>query len=1264
MPKEIVQFNSFNGATPAVPDSGAIGFKNVRVDGSESIAIPENKDKPMNTSYVQEKNLFVEGKTIPISEDQKGRIFVDNKLVGIVSPPRGDRLCMDVIGRQASIIDDDGHVKYLRYGYGNGNLIDIEKDEIIFEEDIVSSDYNYANAENIQFMVPINEEYFLYAQYGYNGLFLYDRANDEIHCTGKLCSTSPIAWCYDKVEVDTDIFRPAHIYFAHYEDNRLFITKLNIEKLFDPNINSTTIEWFENISINSSGVIANIEVIETLNPPGSRLDSIAVSHDYVFLGYNMGRDTPISELDLEDDFLFSFDKDLFVYDTPKLISYDSGDLHKSKLPFIPYKRIPVRDYYYASIYRRRKNTSYYDLYDCGGYVGPSPGYSGYFRIPYEVTVNSQPIMNYTPNTNITTEAGFYDVFKKLESIYSTATISYNPDGETHFEPPFGWNSSLVCMESPGNCGFAHVGQNEEDDVLLIGSLVIVDYDNNIVGYEIACPSKVWMNQRTEHEYITIDENEVVNPDGNPHSHNGCGVTYWRDYKTFYEDMDELQIGIDIRNIPFDKLYKDEDVVYFDSQNTPQDIYYCWNGVEPTNTWDYQFFNLWLGANHPHCWWEYIGRFFHLTKFFNNPEVESDGSARFALFASELENHAGNHYNQRTHYSLNDTDSKTLLTPSNNDVAYLSEIDSYDNAIDLSYSMLLVADLWNTNVDPYNTYKMFNLPRNTMMLSYANKVVVYEPDMSDIPDYIDLTLIREIEYKPSTITFTEINGSAFESGKSIRYRIAFVYDGVCISPLTDHFWDHTVSNGESNKNIVVNINTNIELLHVVSRRITGLRLYAAEIIEGTEQELYRLVKEIEFDTHTFMFNSETGLYYAQIVDDGTRYASFNIDAGYSETMKNVSAKRKCQCVYNGMIFAGNVSFPLDPKVNVNTDNLVIRSLPYQPSVFNYQEEYCVLGFIPIALIPFNGRIYAFGDEEYAIINADTLAIEYTSRACGIAHRSHAVVTDYGIFVYYNNNLYAIDGNKIVSVGDAIKENNYAPTTGEAENFPSFKWLNRRIFVDYLQNRNAIVVIGETADATKYQDIIIFAYSLSTGKWVIYTIDTPSNFDIVNLEGEYATEDGSVVVTVSTDIETAEEPIEPINPINPPNLKGAVIPSPGGQLSSSRLSTRPYSGNRYLTTYVSSQKLFSIDQVYYKDKNRTMELDYVIDFGTKNKKQIYDIQTYNGNTRVESEIYIDNKPASDYYNNMIAKSVFRISIKTNKPISMIKYVIRTFVVKEER
>lgn len=1234
MPKEIVQFNSFNGATPAVPDSGAIGFKNVRVDGSESIAIPENKDKPMNTSYVLEKNLFVEGKTIPISEDQKGRIFADNKLVGIVSPPRGDRLCMDVIGRQASIIDDDGHVKYLRYGYGNGNLIDIEKDEIIFEEDIVSSEFN---TESIQFLVPISERYFLYTQYNRSNLFLYDTVSNTIEHTEELCSVLPTAWCYDLRNKNYPIF----IYFAYYINKQLYITRLDLQNAIIGR-DEVDINYFRTMGVATVNDFKNVNVDETYKSPGSRLDSIAVSHNYVFLGYNMGKNNPISQLDLEDDFLFSFDKDLF--DRGETITVSCNDnnykLNKSKLPFIPYQKIDCFRYYIDTGYELQYNTYHYNQFGCGKAITPITNY-GYFKIPYEVTINSQDLMNTKPNTQLNTEAGFYDLYSKFSDIYDVETVDYP------FPADFCTNTHTVLMYSPGYCGFAHVDQNEEDNVLLIGSLVIVNYDNNIVGYEIACPSKVWMNSLDESNIILEGVEDIQH---DTYSHNGCSIIGVSLHYT--DDGEQLpfefHVITNIDVVSNDNLDKDTDHVFFDSDNIPRDIFYCWNGVEPTQTWHYKFFDFTFTNDARR-------RYFHLTKFFNNEEVPSDGSARFALFASELSIYSpSNHYNQRTHYSLSrDDNHDLLLTPINYDICYHpAAYVNYNEATSNDFSWVnMPADLMSNSMGELNAYKMFDSLREIMVSVYSDQIAIY--DVTDDSEHgIEITMTELLTHHISNITFDRADGSAFDVGDTIRYKLSFVYDGICISPLTNNFWDYTVS--DSATNIEITFNVNMESLYFFSRRLTGLRLYATKVIDNTEQELYRLVKELILDTETFRYDIETCLYTASIIDDGTRYASFNIDAGYSETMKNVSAKRKCQCVYNGMIFAGNVSFPLDPKVNVNTDNLVIRSLPYQPSVFNYQEEYCVLGFIPIALIPFNGRIYAFGNEEYAIINADTLAIEYTSKACGIAHRSHAVVTDYGIFVYYNNNLYAIDGNKIVSVGDAIKENNYAPTTGEAENFPSFKWLNRRIFVDYLQNRNAIVVIGETADATKLQDIIIFAYSLSTGKWATYTIDTPSNFDIVNLEGEYTTEDGSVVVTVSTDIETAEEPVEP--PINPPNLRG--------QLSSSRLSTRPYSGDRYLTTYVSSQKLFSIDQVYYKDKNRTMELDYVIDFGTKNKKQIYDIQTYNGNTRVESEIYIDNKPASDYYNNMIAKSVFRISIKTNKPISMIKYVIRTFVVKEER
>jgi CRISPR/Cas system-associated endoribonuclease Cas2 len=111
------------------------------------------------------------------------------------------------------------------------------------------------------------------------------------------------------------------------------------------------------------------------------------------------------------------------------------------------------------------------------------------------------------------------------------------------------------------------------------------------------------------------------------------------------------------------------------------------------------------------------------------------------------------------------------------------------------------------------------------------------------------------------------------------------------------------------------------------------------------------------------------------------------------------------------------------------------------------------------------------------------------------------------------------------------------------------------------------------------------------------------------------------------------------------------------------TISYNNGRYLTTYAISQKLFGSDVSTYTSRVRTMELDYVTDFGIKNKKQIYDIQTYNGNTRVQSEIYIDNKKASEYYGKPVQKSVFHISIESQEPISVIRYVIRSFVTKEE-
>ena len=1254
MPKEIVPFNSFNGAAPAIPDApgGAVSFWNARVDGSLNTAVPENKDKAVGTAYIQQKNLFVEGKDIAVSEDINGHVYVDGVRVGTISPPTGDRPCMDVIGRQMSIIQDSGHTKYLRYGYSKGDLIGVDRNDIIFEEDVISSKYGYSTQENIQFAVPINERYILYAQYGFGNLYLYDIQENITYSSFSLAPSLPLAWSYDKVKIG-NIWYPVHIYFAYYKGSSLFISKLNLSSVFQEN--GVYPEELLSISAGSDVILAHVKVMETNNPAGSKLDSIAVSKDYVFLAYNMGDNVYLNSLATEEDMLFSFSKNLFVYNQPaKVVSCAENTLNRSKLPFMPYRNIGCYCYWVET--QHFITSSGYELgWNENGYeYRPNGEEAGYLRIPYEAVANSEPVSNTNgANSSIDTECGFLDLYLKLQELY-LRDVS-NDDEYVDYITGI---SQVTKIYSPGYCGFAYVDNGDlHSNAHLIGSLTILDYVNNIVGYEIACNAKTWLNSHLgcEFESLSQDIRHYSRP------HYGCGMAYFQHISTFDSSSQSYVNSNIIWAMPLtpNTLYEGEEDVYFNSDVRAQDIYYCWNGQEPVNVWDYEFFDILLGSTH-------YRRYFHLTKFFNNPEVESDGSARFAVFASDLSSFPGSHKEQRTHYSLLANESKSILTPSKNNLVYFSPADvQYSNATNsaLFYVPLLVGEITKegTSIEEGQTtekYKVFDLIHETIAFAFANNIVLYNVEELDPPN-VDLSYVGELHFQEDILTFRDTIGTGFEHGTSVRYRIAFVYDGISISPLSDVVWDHTVP-GTGTWNIEADLNINIAMLHLVSRRITAVRLYAVEMLNGVEQELYRLVGEKELNYDNFTFDSDTGLYKATIHDNGTRYASFNIDAGYSETVNNVSVRRNCQCVYNGIIYAGNVYFPLDPKVNVNTDNLVLRSLPYQPSIFNYQEEYCVLGFVPNVLIPYNGRIYAFGKEEYSIINADTLAIEYTSKSCGALQRSHVVATETGIFVYFNGNLYIVDGNKVVPIGEAIKENNYSQLSIEGTAFPSFKWLTGRVYVEYIQNRNAIAVIGEKVDAPgKYRQIIAFVYGISTGRWATYMIETPDAYDVANLKGVYSTEDGSAIVTVSTDIETLESPSIPILPpiIIPPETK-AVSTIPGILVR-----TISYNNGRYLTTYAISQKLFGSDVSTYTSRVRTMELDYVTDFGIKNKKQIYDIQTYNGNTRVQSEIYIDNKKASEYYGKPVQKSVFHISIESQEPISVIRYVIRSFVTKEE-
>jgi hypothetical protein len=352
------------------------------------------------------------------------------------------------------------------------------------------------------------------------------------------------------------------------------------------------------------------------------------------------------------------------------------------------------------------------------------------------------------------------------------------------------------------------------------------------------------------------------------------------------------------------------------------------------------------------------------------------------------------------------------------------------------------------------------------------------------------------------------------------KIAFVFDGVSVSPLSDSYVE--ITDDEASFDIKYWLSFDLSELSGISKRITAINVYSAMYSGGEALELYRLVKSFPLNNENFFLNEngahETGFQY----DTNARLASFNADSGYSETVDTVSLARRLQCACQNYLFVGDVDISSRNFSGVNTSNLVVRSLPFQPSVFNYQEDFVVLAFTPTALVAHNNRIYAFGSDCYSIINPDTLGVEHTSYSCGAANKNHVTVCDFGVFVFYANNVYHIDGQRITPIGEPIRSTN---NSIEATNFTVNGSLvaahpkslsdvgdEKDLFIEYLPSKQEIVVVFRSISIS----IGMFAYCIPRNKWSFYWVKPPvkgraaDTIDMIHIISVYRYEKSVYVV----------------------------------------------------------------------------------------------------------------------------------------------------------
>jgi hypothetical protein len=186
-----------------------------------------------------------------------------------------------------------------------------------------------------------------------------------------------------------------------------------------------------------------------------------------------------------------------------------------------------------------------------------------------------------------------------------------------------------------------------------------------------------------------------------------------------------------------------------------------------------------------------------------------------------------------------------------------------------------------------------------------------------------------------------------------------------------------------------------------------------------------------NTYDFPKVSGTNVFQISFTDSGFEGATYEENTGVYDTLEQNWVNYRLSAFANGYHFVGRCA-GAPTILGTNKDNIILRSAPNAPSVFNIAKDFLSLPDRPTALVAWNGRLYAFSETRFMRINPDAMFIEEeiqgfgalsdgTTGNVGVSRLTCA--TPYGVFFADLNNIYQYDGQQIKTIGDPIVRNAY-------------------------------------------------------------------------------------------------------------------------------------------------------------------------------------------------------------------------------------------------
>mgnify|MGYP003145916579 CR=1 FL=1 len=342
---------------------------------------------------------------------------------------------------------------------------------------------------------------------------------------------------------------------------------------------------------------------------------------------------------------------------------------------------------------------------------------------------------------------------------------------------------------------------------------------------------------------------------------------------------------------------------------------------------------------------------------------------------------------------------------------------------------------------------------------------------------------DINYTPSTfsdlvylersdirMSFTDVDDGEFKDDVTYFWKFAYMYDEYQESPLSHHF-TYTPADEK-------HIELTIDLYNLAGlpKRVSHLVVYRAENSTAagvaTPDSFYRLVKKMKLDTSFPLQSGGWGsadfrrkIYLDQLNNIGSSYEARTLMPETLETSivnYALSTQINSQHIV-GKCYKTEISDPM---------NYLFKSKVNNFDQFDWTTDFLRLPTTPTALASFNGRIFAFDENNTYRINPQGFYIEDVFNGVGCFGPQSVLVTEYGMCYCDKNNIYLHDGKAPKPIGMQI-------LTGDS----SYSWHNidtdMTPAVMFDSKRKSFMIFFKSSDGSSVR--MAWAYNIIFNRW---------------------------------------------------------------------------------------------------------------------------------------------------------------------------------------